>query len=151
MDWKKKVWVSGFPHFLKLSQRERSLQAKAMITFKRPPVLRDYLTSMQLLKIVLLRPVDIAPYVANMANITAWLKRNIISALWQEESSWANVCLVQFMGSMCPLVCFAKNNMWDKLKIRFPSDGPLIGTISISPQEKRSVLCLNITPWSTLP
>jgi len=52
-----------------------------MITFKRPPVLRDYLTSMQLLKIVLLRPVDIAPYVANMANITAWLKRNIISAL----------------------------------------------------------------------
>jgi len=45
------------------------------------------MTSMQPLKIVLLRPADIAPYVATMANITAWLKRKIISALRQEESS----------------------------------------------------------------
>jgi len=28
------VWPSGFPHLLKLSQRERSLQPKAMITFE---------------------------------------------------------------------------------------------------------------------
>jgi len=39
------VWASGFPHLLKFSQRERSLQPKAMITLKRPPALRDYLTN----------------------------------------------------------------------------------------------------------
>ena len=39
------VWASGFPHLLELSQRERSLQPKAMITFKRPPALTDYLTN----------------------------------------------------------------------------------------------------------
>ena len=39
------VWASGFPHLLKLSQRERSLQPQAMITYKRPPALRDYLTN----------------------------------------------------------------------------------------------------------
>jgi len=32
------------------------------------------MTSMHPLKIVLLRPADIVPYVATMANITAWLK-----------------------------------------------------------------------------
>jgi len=41
---------------------------------------------MQPLKIVL-RPADIAPYVTTMANITAWLKRQIITALQQEELS----------------------------------------------------------------
>jgi len=44
------------------------------------------------------------------------------------------------MGSTWPLVCFAKNNMWDKIKIGFPSDGSLTGTIGINPQEKRRVL-----------
>jgi len=64
---------------------------------------------MQPLNIVLLCPADIAPYVATMANITAWLKRKNISALQQEESSWPNICLVQTMGSTWLLVCFAKN------------------------------------------
>jgi len=39
------VWASGLPHLLKLNQKERSLQPKAMITFKRPPALSDYLTN----------------------------------------------------------------------------------------------------------
>jgi len=56
-------------------------------------------TSMQPLKIALLRPADIAPNVATMVNITAWLKRKFISAFRQEESSWPNVCLVQTTGS----------------------------------------------------
>jgi len=42
---------------------------------------------MQPLKIALLRPADIAPNVATMVNITAWLKRKFISAFRQEESS----------------------------------------------------------------
>jgi len=33
------------------------------------------MTKKRLLKVVLLRPADIAPYVASMLNITAWLKR----------------------------------------------------------------------------
>jgi len=45
------------------------------------------MTSMKLLKVVLLRLADIAPYVATMVNIAAWLKSKIISALRQEESS----------------------------------------------------------------
>jgi len=130
-----------------------------MITYKRPPALRDYLTYYKRIahdhhatpEVCSSAPCKIAPYVATTVNITTWLKRKIISALRQEESSWPNICLVQTMGSTSPLVYFAKNNMWDKLKISFQLDGPLIGTIGINPQEKRRVLWLNITPWSTRP
>jgi len=36
------VWASGFPHFLMVSQSERSLQPKSMITYKKTPALRIY-------------------------------------------------------------------------------------------------------------
>jgi len=94
---------------LKLSQRERSLQPKAMIMYKRPQTRELPMTSMQPLMIVLLGPAEITPYVATMVNITAWLKRKINSALQQKESSRPSVCLVRTVGSSSPLVCFVKN------------------------------------------
>jgi len=103
------VKASGFPYLLKLSQRERSLQPKAMIMYKRPQTRELPMTSMQPLMIVLLGPAEITPYVATMVNITAWLKRKINSALQQKESSRPSVCLVRTVGSSSPLVCFVKN------------------------------------------
>ena len=153
------VWISGLPHLLKLSQRERSLQPKGVIIFKIPPVLKDYLTNCKRIahdqhataEDCSSAPCGHCALCGSYGKHHSMIERKIISALRQEESSWPNVCLVQTMGFTWPLVCFAKNNMWDKLKISFPSDGPFIGTIGINPQEKRRVLWLNITPWSTLP
>ena len=39
------VWATGFPHLLKLNTRERSLQPTAMVTYRRPPALRNLLTN----------------------------------------------------------------------------------------------------------
>ena len=39
------VWATQFPKLLKLSQKEKDLNPKAMITYKRPMTLAGYLTN----------------------------------------------------------------------------------------------------------
>ena len=153
------VWVTSFPHLLTLTQKEKKLSPKAVITYKRPTTMGQKVTNYKDLGVNKTRkqtkggstPCEHCALYGCYGKDNKFMVPNVSQLLTKTKTFKLNKSLtcagfgIYVMNSMLRLVWYVMNSMLVKPAINFPKDGQRIAVIGTNKIVK---LTVTRTRWS---